>query len=456
MDFYHPYDKKYVKERERYTRERYSPLKWTPPDEALFGGRIFDIPKEKAERLRFKAVKYAFNHHYSKNPFYHRFCKELDVKPDDIRNESDFLEIPLISDISFKIYPEGIDFINWLDKIYTGKMPSLDIKNPSFDGIIDALQEKGITLVFSTGTSGRFSFIPRDELTWKRQMYAYSRIFELLPFIPSPSNSRAIWAGPNPRKTHLFIGRVAMLALDLFNESRIQIGIDREITTDLVGIFMGINRGIKERLKAWAIRPFMMIAENRAMDTLIKNLEECEKKKEKVVIGGPPFLIDAMLSRIEKKGKEFDFTNGMVITGGGWIGVEQKNFRNKIKGVLGIQDHNCRDVYSMVECSVPTMECEGHYKHIPHSVLYPMVLDEESEIMEYGEWGRFAFLDPLANSYPGFIMTNDRVKMLESCPKCGRPGPVIEDISRMKSAEGRGCGAIIARMLEYGKWNIKS
>lgn len=456
MDFYHLYDKKYVKEQEKYARERYSPLKWTPPDEALFGGRIFDIPKEKAERLRFKAVKYAFNHHHSKNPFYHRFCKELDVKPDDIRNESDFLEIPLISDIFFKNYPEGIDFINWLDKIYTGKMPSLDIKNPSFDGVIDALQEKEITLVFSTGTSGRFSFIPRDELTWKRQMYAYSRIFELLPFIPSPSNSRAIWAGPNPRKTHLFIGRVAMLALDLFNESRIQIGIDRELTTDLVGIFMGINRGIKERLKALAIRPFMMIAENRAMDTLIENLEECEKKKEKVVIGGPPFLIDAMLSRIEKKGKEFDFTNGMVITGGGWIGVEQKNFRNKIKGVFGIPANNCRDVYSMVECSVPTMECEGHYKHIPHSVLYPMVLDEESEIMGYGEWGRFAFLDPLANSYPGFIMTNDRVKMLEFCPKCGRPGPVIEDISRMKSVEGRGCGAIIARMLEYGKWNIKS
>jgi len=59
---------------------------------------------------------------------------------------------------------------------------------------------------------------------------------------------------------------------------------------------------------------------------------------------------------------------------------------------------------------------------------------------EYGEWGRYAFLDASAQSYPGFIISGDRVRMFEHCPVCDRPGPVLDrEIERAKGEEVRGC-----------------
>jgi hypothetical protein len=77
-----------------------------------------------------------------------------------------------------------------------------------------------------------------------------------------------------------------------------------------------------------------------------------------------------------------------------------------------------------------------------------MVLDEDNQPMGYGEEGRFAFLDPVSNSYPGFIITGDRVRLYERCPACGRPGVVMDsDISRMAGAEAKGCGNLMRDLI---------
>ena len=64
------------------------------------------------------------------------------------------------------------------------------------------------------------------------------------------------------------------------------------------------------------------------------------------------------------------------------------------------------------------------------------------------EWGQFAFLDPIANSYPGYIISGDRVKLLEKCPFCGKSGPVLElDITRMAGAEAKGCANLMRGLM---------
>jgi len=168
------------------------------------------------------------------------------------------------------------------------------------------------------------------------------------------------------------------------------------------------------------------------------------------------------MKKILDKGLSFDIEKGIVITAGGWKRfsgkkLHEEEFRKKINSVFGINENDCRDIYGMVECNALNVSCEGHYKHIPHSFIYPMVLNEESESLGYNEYGRFAFIDTLANSYPGFIMTGDKVKLLESCPVCSRSGPVIcGEISRFSGIQDRGCGAVLARMFseEISK-NIK-
>jgi len=318
--------------------------------------------------------------------------------------------------------------------------------------VIDTLQEKDVTLVYSSGTSGNFSFIPRDKLTWNRQMYACSSLFDMSPFKFLSPNYHIIWLGPDPRKTHLYIGRLTLMLLELFNESNINFGINREITTKVITLLMGTSKGFKNKIIAGLAGPLIAREQSKTFDIIIDKLQKIEKKVDEIGIGGTPFFIEFLLSEIERRGLKFDFDNGIVITAGGWktfagMQITSDKFRERVQKILGISKDNCRDIYGMVECNALNVSCRGHYKHIPHSILYPMVLNEESESVGYDEWGRFAFIDPLANSYPGFIMTGDRVKLLERCPICDRAGPVLEgDISRVGGVQDRGCGAVLASM----------
>ena len=161
------------------------------------------------------------------------------------------------------------------------------------------------------------------------------------------------------------------------------------------------------------------------------------------------------MDKMRQEGMNYDFgERGAVLTGGGWKVHEDKrlpieDFRDKVKKYLGIPQHQCLDLYSMVESNGFMTQCpEGHYLHLPHNYYHAMVLDENSEPVAYGEWGKFAFHDPQARSYPGFIFTGDQVKLLECCPVCEREGPVLEpEIKRMAGEEIRGCAEEMRRML---------
>ena len=79
---------------------KYIPPKeeWMPVDEALYGVEdIYNVPEEKAKKLRGDAIRYSFRHHYEGNKFYHEYCKGRGVGPDDIKTEEDFKKIPLIN-----------------------------------------------------------------------------------------------------------------------------------------------------------------------------------------------------------------------------------------------------------------------------------------------------------------------------------------------------------------------
>jgi hypothetical protein len=125
--------------------------------------------------------------------------------------------------------------------------------------------------------------------------------------------------------------------------------------------------------------------------------------------------------------------------------------------VFGIPETHCSDVYAMVEGNAMMMQCpEGHYLHVPYTYYKPLVLDDSLMPIGYGEWGRFAFLDASTQSYPGFIISGDRVRMLEHCPVCDRPGPVLEpEIERAKGEEVRGCAEELRRVLaeDLARWD---
>jgi hypothetical protein len=433
---------------------KYFPSKkeWTPSDDALYKPKdLFRIPIKKANELRFKAIKYIFKHHYEKNTFYRAFCKENNVKPSDIKSIEDFDKIPLIPDKFFKDYPHGKEFALWLSGLFTTEIPDIVIKkkHPSFDDIINDFNATGLAVAYSSGTSGRHTFIPRDKRTFYASEYAVAKSVVNMIYPVWKYDMHGYLLMPNPYKTNVYAGKVTMVYFDLIKN--IEVAIDREISTEIIRLTMGGERS----LKAAIVRRIARREHEKMIERIIRWLKEREKNKDDITFVGAPFILYFVMERLEKDGITFDFGEGSGVgTGGGWKIHEDKRipvseFRKKVEEILGIPEQNCLDVYGMVEGNGWMVHCpEGHYLHIPYSYFHPMVLDEEFKPAEYGEWGRFAFLDGVAFSYPGFIISGDRVRILEHCPVCDRPGPVLEpEIKRAKGEELRGCAEELRRMI---------
>jgi phenylacetate-coenzyme A ligase PaaK-like adenylate-forming protein len=161
--------------------------KWTPVDKALFAPQEYFKDYKNSADLTFDAVKYSLDNHYRNNELYKRLCEMEDFTPDKINSTEDYNKIPLLPDSFFKDYPEGKGFLDWLDHLYTGTipMPQFRTENPDHDHVIDEFNKKGVSIMFTSGTSGRFSFIPRDTGSWNRLKYNVMRsLVELMDYDP--------------------------------------------------------------------------------------------------------------------------------------------------------------------------------------------------------------------------------------------------------------------------------
>lgn len=428
-----------------------------PGEVALYEPKsMYATSAETAQQYCLDAIRHAFRHHYKNNSFYHDYCREHDVTPDDVKDFDDFQKIPLLSHRFFKDYPEGKEFAMWIANVMTGEIPqvTIDAADPSYDDVIESFGRSGITIAYSSGTTGRFTFIPRDRQTYYNAEYAIARgAIEMLSHWWE-YDSDAYLLFPHPHKTNLWVGKVTA-ALPDATVKNVEVAIDREITTDLIRISMGRPQGLKEKLMSGVAQLTAKRRNRKMVDDIISWLERLEPTDRHIGFFGAPFILNLVMNTMEQEGMRFDFgERGAVLTGGGWKVHEDKrlpvdDFRDKVEKYLGIPDRQCLDLYAMVESNGFMTQCpEGHYLHIPHNHLHPMVLDENNQPLGYGESGKFAFLDGLAMSYPGFIFTGDRVKLLERCPGCNREGPVLEpEVSRMAGEEIRGCAEEMRRML---------
>ena len=235
--------------------------------------------------------------------------------------------------------------------------------------------------------------------------------------------------------------------LDMSND--LHYALDFEISADLT------LKAMTDTDQHGRAPPSAQERQRKIIEIAIKWLERYEKTTDTIGLEGGPFLIQELMDALEREGKRFEFgERGMVGTGGGWKTSADKrvsaaDFRKRVEEVLGIPEARCLDVYSMIEINGTMTSCpEGHYYHIPYTWLKPLVLDQNFTPVDYGKSGRFAFLDALAGSYPGFIITGDQVRMLEHCPVCDRPGPVLEpNVQRAPSVEMRGCAEEVRRVL---------
>ncbi len=434
--------------------EKYIPQKkdWLPPDFSVYGPKDpFKVPLKEGKELQFNAIKFQLKNHYENNKMYHNFCKEQNFTPDKLKTYEDLEKIPLIPGEFYKDYPHGKDFALWLANIFTGEIPKINIygKHPSYDDVINAFNSSGLAVAYSSGTSGRHTFIPRDNRTFFNSEYAVAKNAISMAYPIYSYDMKGYLLMPNPFKTNVFAGKVCTIYFDAVSE--VKSAIDREINTELIRMTMIDGGGFKAKM----IKRYLAKMNKKIIKDIINWIEKNDKEKNKIVFAGAPFFLYAVTNKLRELGKTYDFSDrGAILTGGGWKVNENHRvpvaeFRKLMQEFLGIKPEHCLDIYGMVEGNGWMVLCpEGHYLHIPYTYYHPMVLDNEFKPLGFREWGRFAFLDGSTYSYPGFIISGDQVRMHEHCPVCDRPGPVLEpEVTRAVGKEMRGCAEELRRMI---------
>jgi len=423
---------------------------WTTVDSMIYGwSDYFKQKKEVVEKTRFKAIKESLEFHYDNSRFYNRLCKEYDFKPGDVKSLRDFVKVPMLPDTFFKEYPaeKPSEIYSWLSKISTVGLGSYNYSGKSLQGFLRWAETRLEGMVnHSSGTTGHFSFMFRDKITYQR--FYFSIVKTLLDVAPTITDDPH-YVYPGSPNTFLTLGRWLGEGGRIFSDSKRHFLTDREINMDIARLMStGDARGFKDKLILLALKKAMLKGE----DKMISLFEEINKKGEQAVIIGPPFQIYSIMLKMKKLGVRLDMNNSVLFTGGGWKifehrKISEEEFAKIVEETLGIRPKCYVDIYGMSEMNGIALSCEGRYKHL-HPWIHPMVMDENEGILGFDEWGRFAFLDPIANSYPGYIITGDRVKIYDECPGCGRPGPVIDsDISRMTGAEAKGCADLMRSLM---------
>ncbi len=424
---------------------------WMEVDKLIYGlDDYFSYNAEEVEKIRLNAIRESFSHHYSNNLFYHNYCRENGVKPDDIKSLDDLGKIPLLEDKFFKEYPSDKpkQLYEWLYTVSSVDIGKFDFKGKSLEEFLEWTEEKlnGV-VTHSSGTTGKFSFMFRDARTRNRMFYSADKIL-LFSIYPPDDNAHIVY--PGPVKTHLTMGRWVAEGTKIFDDEHRHFLTDRKLSMDIIRIMSGQIGGMGDKLKLLLIQKAM----HKGQLKLIKLLEEIEKRNEQMYMVTFPFQLYDLMKIMEEKGIYLDLgkTDSVIITGGGWkihenIKITSDEMADRIEKFFGIKRENYRDIYGMSEMNALALECDARYKHFP-PWIYPMVLDEDYEPVGFGEEGRFAFLDAAAHSYPGFIITGDKVKLLEECPECGNKGIVIEgEITRMAGAEAKGCGNLMRELM---------
>lgn len=424
---------------------------WTTVDSMIYGmDNYFDYDAASIREARTRAIREAFDHHYSDNLFYHRYCKDNDIQPDDVKTEEDLTSIPMVPDNFFKDYPDEDpkSVYEWLYRVSSVNIGDYDFTGSNLQDFLNWAETRlrGV-VTHSSGTTGNFSIMFRDQLTTQRWFYAADKTL-LFSIIHPHDDVQFVY--PGPIKTYLTMGHWISEGTQIFDDGQRHFLTERELTMDIVRLMSGQVEGIKDKLKLKLLQKAMKKGQHK----LIKLLEKMNTANKQVIILTFPFQLYDLMEIMQQESISLSLgdQDSIVITGGGWKIHQGKKvsphiFAGMIEETLGVPAEHYKDIYGMSEMNALGMDCEGRYKHL-HPWLYPMVLDDDNQPKGYDEEGRFAFLDPVSNSYPGFIITGDHVKLYEHCPACGRPGVVMDsDISRMAGAEAKGCGNLMRDLI---------
>jgi hypothetical protein len=417
---------------------------------------LFDIDRETREKAQLGALQHRFAQLREPVAALRRLADKQGVER--INSFGDALPV-FFDHRVYKSYPlqliESRDFpklTSWFNRLTTHDLTKMSLDGlKTLDSWIERLEEFGMIVGHSTGTTGKLSFIPRSQTEWPLWDAVYCEA------------SRAA-TGVDPKKEFIptfFPGyrgghQMALKMFTLFTmpaaggPEHYYTLYQTRVSADLLALAGRMqsaqDRGELDRL---ALDPALlkardeMIAQGRRRNQDVeewftKLIEDFRGKRVK--ISGPYSDLVRVAMAGKAKGLTCSFAPGsLILSGGGMKGFKEAppDWEDQVKTFFGI-DRFC-SVYGMSEVMGTAPLCsEGYYHIMPN--LIPILLDKDAkELPRTGEQtGRLALFDVLAETYWGGFISGDQVTMHwdENC-KCGWKSPRVEKtITRFAEMEG--------------------
>jgi hypothetical protein len=444
------------------------------------GDRSYDAARTREVRRRAAVLNH--RHYHATIPFYRKLSERAGIGAEVPSFETIVRELMMPDDI-FKSYAASLlddrDFAGmnrWVRNISAGEGEETSCSAGDIDAWIDDRAARGVQLVFSSGTSGKMSFVPRDEEAW--------HAFLSLPYLYIPGLLAR--RGVLPRSKRILLRIVSRLGtwktvLDLahrfalrdfdgyflnFSGGNQGIQLVGRETAKLTGsacflyespmsaaAVRAIIRGPRDQRETELVDAFLetTVRQKDANYTrFISQLESSVKRRRKVMLFGTPYLFKELAERVLRSHGRLSLPRGSQATfGGGWKSLEGQRIPERelialISRAFDLPESAILEGYSMTEINGLMLKCTSGRYHVP-PVLEAMVFDESLSPMTGSDvTGILGVIDPFATSYPGFLITGDNVRLVDERCACGLSGPAILAVDRSPGREVKGCGGIMA------------
>ena len=193
------------------------------------------------------------------------------------------------------------------------------------------------------------------------------------------------------------------------------------------------------------------------VDAMQEYLQTLPVEQPVVVFGFTYILYSQVLKALQASQIQLHLPKGSkIIHIGGWKKLESEKvekslFNKQLSEVFGIEPTDVVDIYGFTEqMGLNYPDCPCGCKHTSNYVRVLVRDTQTREVLPAGKEGMLEFISPVPHSYPGnAVLTDDLGYIIdEPCP-CGRGGTRFVVTGRLKKAEIRGCGDILANKLTF-------
>jgi len=418
---------------------------------------LFAIPREELDALQLKALQLRYPRFRHRVPALTRLADRQGV--DHIDTLDDVLPVCFDHRV-LKNYPKQIlenrdlpKLNAWLDKLTMHDLTRVDLTGvTTIDGWLDRLDEFGMLVSISSGTTGKLSFVPRsrDELgAWRANYYEVTRAACGLDCHTTKIDA----FNPAYRTSH----QTAVKIMNLFQIE--QAGGPQHYHTlypghmsaDLLAL-AGKLQEAEDRgeIGALGLDPALLAQREEMIEQGRRKEQDLESwftsiirdfKGRQVRIGG----MFAELYRVARAGLDrgitCEFAPGSVMVGGGGMkGYKDApdDWEEQVKTFFGIP--KLGNLYGFSECIGNAPLCDAGFFHFMPYVI-PIVVDADMRQLprEGVQTGRMVLIDLLAESYWGGFASGDEVTIHwdEDCA-CGWKSPRVEKTIRRLGVEEGG------------------